>query len=211
MANIIDLPKIFNQTWGFIGLPFPEIVIKSIPTRSQTTFVGEIFNDMRPRSVIGNEHDISSQGVKFRTRVNGDIIAFLPIWLSETDRNALEYLLPNTHLSMTSKKTIIKTPLVNRDGTVKEQITMEDWDIRIRGVLVSKDDNYPEEEKQMLVNWYKNKKAMNIQNVKTSICLEGREKVIIEALSFPEIRGFENTQPYEMQLCSDVEFSLYLT
>ncbi len=209
MANVIDLARIYKDTWGFVGLPFPEIIIRGIPTKSETTFTAEIFKDMQP--VAGyTEQNLSNQGVSYRANIGNDVTAFLPIWLSEGDRNAQEYLLPNTILSMTSKKNIVKTALVNRDGTVKEQISIDDWDLRIRGVLVGKGDNYPEEEKQLMVDWYKRKKSMNIQNVKTAICLEGKEKVVIEDLSFPEIRGFENTQPYEMRLSSDVEFDLYI-
>ena len=205
--NTIDIARIFKDTWGFVGLPFPEIIVRGIPTRNQTTFAGSDFPNIRPWS---ERRDKSAKGVSYRVVTSGGAEAFLPIWLSEQTRNALEYLLPNTMLSMTSRKNIVKTNLVNRDGSVKEEISMNDWELRIRGVLVSTDNNYPESEKQLLVEWYKKRKALNIQNVKTSICLDDHERVVIEELSFPEIRGFENTQPYEMLLSSDTEFSLYI-
>jgi hypothetical protein len=134
---------------------------------------------------------------------------FMPIWISEIDNNALEYLLPNTVMSLSSQMRIVTTNLVNRDGSVKEQIAASDWEIRIRGILIGEGDNYPESETQMLVDWYKKKKAMYIQNVRTAICLEQREKVIMNSLELKELRGFENTQPYEIQFVSDVEFDLY--
>jgi hypothetical protein len=62
----------------------------------------------------------------------------------------------------------------------------------------------------LLVDWFKKKKALYIQNVRTATCLEQREKVIITNLEIKELRGFENVQPYELQLVSDIDFSLYI-
>jgi hypothetical protein len=204
MSNEIDLNKIFNQVWGFIGLPFPEIIIRSIPVKAKTPEVFEEFMSVQ------NKISISEKGVSYRMLNENGIDAFMPVWLSEIDNNALEYLLQNTIMSMSSRLSIVTTQLVNRDGTVKEQISMDEWSIRIRGVLIGEGDNYPETETQQLVNWYKKKKALCIQNVRTALCLEQLEKVIITNLDLKELNGYENTQPYELQLLSDVDFNLYL-
>jgi hypothetical protein len=209
-ANIIDIEKmrkIFGATWGFIGLPFPEMIIKGLPTKQEGKFQAEEFNLYdKNETVLG----ISELGVQYRAINSMGSEVFMPVWLSEHDRNATEYLLPNTVMSITSRKNIVTTPLVNRDGSVKEEISLGDWEIQIRGVLIGRYNNYPEAEKQIMVEWYKRRKAFNIQNVRTAICLDKNEKVVITELKFPEIRGFENTQPYEMRLLSDLEFSLYV-
>jgi hypothetical protein len=204
MENKIDLSKIFGQIWGYVGLPFPEIIIRGIPTAAQQKFAADSFPDMMTAKYLKTT---SEKGVSYRT---GDSDLFMPVWISEIENNALEYLLPNAVTSLSSQMHIVTTNLVNRDGSVKEQIAASDWEIRIRGVLIGEGENYPESETQLLVDWYKKKKALYIQNVRTAICLQQREKVIMSNLELKELRGFENIQPYEIQLVSDIEFDLYI-
>jgi len=204
MINTIDLQKIFKDTWGYIGLPFPEIITKVI------TGIPQRYRADNYKFDYQYVHVLSQKGVSIRTGSEKGIEIFMPVWLSRTDRDAMHYLLPNTTMNITSKKNIVITNLVNRDGTVKEEISLGDWEIGIRGVLVGKDNVYPDEEKQTLVDWYKEKRTFSIQNARTTICLSENEKVVITELRFPEIRGYENTQPYELKLLSDVEFSLYI-
>jgi len=188
MINRIGLEKIFRDTWGYIGLPFPEFITEGIPERVKNSMLG----------------------VPFYTKNSNGRELFMPIWLSENDRDSKEYLLPNTVMSLSNKKEIVTTKLVNRDGSVKEEISLNDWEIDIKGVLVSNDNSYPEKDFTKINEWFKNRIALNIQNARTAICLAGGEKVVITDLRFPEIRGFENTQPYELKLISDIEFSLYI-
>lgn len=207
MSNAIDLKKIFSYTWGFIGLPFPEMVIKGLPVvKRERSFIAA--DDMTFDVWLKNE--ISEKGVSIRHKNSKGVEIFMPIWLSSNDSDALEYLLPNTVMSISSKANIVTTALVNRDGTFKEEISLDDWEISIRGVMVGEGNNYPEQAVQTLTNWYATRAAFNIQNARTAICLSGGEKIVITDLRFPEIRGFENTQPYELKLISDKEFSLYI-
>ena len=202
MTNTIDLHKIFKDTWGYVGLPYPEIIaVRGMPQKYDTDKYS-----FSPKYKVKH----SQQGVSIRTNNENGVEIFMPVWLSKLDREAMQYLLPNTMMSITSKKNIVTTTLVNRDGTVKEEISMGDWEINIRGVLVGREDFYPDGEKQILVDWYKEKATFNIQNARTAICLSENEKVVITELRFPEIRGYENTQPYELKLLSDVEFSLFI-
>jgi hypothetical protein len=203
----IDIAKIFRETWGFVGLPFPEIIVRGAATRKNQQAAAEIFEEMVS---VSEKKSVSEKGASYRYPNGNGIDAFMPIWLSEIDNSAIEYLLPNTVSSMSSQLRIVTTQLVNRDGSVKEQTGMDEWKIRVRGVLVGTGDDYPEAETQLLVDWYKKKKSLYIQNVRTAICLEQREKVIITNLELRELRGFENTQPYELELVSDIDFSLYV-
>jgi len=204
--NKIDLKEIFGVTWGFIGLPFPEMIIRGFPVRRKGDFRGEEFTYPEPvQQAVISEKGVAYWGANMQGRR-----MFMPIWLSAVDNNALAYLLPNTMMSLSVRANIVTTRLVNRHGTVKEEISDDDWEIRIKGVLIGEGNNYPEEEMQRLVDWRNQRQAFNIQNVKTTICLGDNEKVVIDRLHFPENRGYQNTQPYEMDLLSDKEFSLYI-
>ncbi len=204
--NEIDLKKIFGATWGFIGLPFPEMVVKGLPVVRKGSFRADEFEFPDPPQL----ETLSNKGVAYYALSPEGRRVFMPIWLSTADNNALMYLLPNTVMSMGVKANIVTTRLVNRHGTVKEEIADDDWEIRIRGVLVGKGNNYPEGEMQQLIEWREKRQAFNIQNVKTAIALNEDEKVVITRLNFPENRGFQNTQPYELEMVSDKEFSLFI-
>ena len=207
MINTIDIKKIFAETWGYIGLPFPVTIIDRLSGTPQN-YAAEKF-DRFNANFKSYRKNISEKGVSIYTSLRG-IDVFMPVWLSEQVRDAQEYLLPNTVMSLSNKVNIVTTHLVNRNASVKEEISMDDWQIDIKGVIVGSDNNYPDHEVQMLTKWYKKGIALNIQNARTAICLGENEKVVMTNLKFPELRGFENTQPYEFSLISDVEFSLYI-
>ena len=202
MINTIDIQRIFRDVWGFSAPPFPEIVAGMLVRDKKASYHANEFELEVHEKMEQSQMGVSYYGINtLRNEV------FMPVWISEAD-NFLEYLLPNTTMSLTSRKNIVITPLVNRDGTVKEEISIDDWEIRIKGVMIGKYNQYPEEEKQRLVEWYMKKRSLYVQNVRTAICLTGKEQVIMTELAFPELRGFENVQPYELKMISDTAFSL---
>jgi hypothetical protein len=221
VQTVIDVQKVFENTWGYIGLPYPEILIKRflkgekpLPTFEFETDTGGSELPKYPFAPWMKK-ERSTLGVPLRTTVkeSGYADIFLPIWLFEEDATPDEakYLLPLSMMRMTCKKNIVTTPLVNRNGTVKEEISIDDWELDIKGVMVGLDGDYPDAELQTLAGWWERSAALNIQNAKTAICMSGGEKVVITSLALPECKGFENTQPYELKMISDVPFSLYIS
>jgi hypothetical protein len=118
------------------------------------------------------------------------------------------FLLQNTVSSFTNKKTIVETPLVNRQGTVKEEISVSDWDINIKGLIVSPDNDYPEDDVYMLNELYRLGKSLGIENARASLIMENQERVVIRSLTFPELKGMKHVQAFEMNLSSDFDFEL---
>ncbi len=197
--NVIDLKQIFKETWGYTGMPFPTFIVKGIPKTMLPSY----------KFTAAVKNEMGSLGVPFYAKNSNNREVFMPTWLSENDRTAMSYMIPNSVMSLSNKKEIVTTKMVNRDGTVKEEISLGEWMINIKGVIVSKNSSYPEAEVKMMVEWYRKRTALQIQNARTAICMTGDEKVVITDLKIPEIKGFENTQPYEISLISDIEFSLY--
>lgn len=201
--NQINLKEVFNKVW-YISYPYPEIINNVTVGIPEKEIKGDYqFNKW-------DKKDMSDLGVSFYTKNDSNIDVFMPIWVSENSRDAKEYLLPNTIMSLTNKKNIVITPLVNRKGTVKEEVSFDDWELNIKGVVVGKGNNYPDAEVQKLLNWYNDRTTFNIQNARTSMCLGKEEKVIMVDIKLPELSGYQNTQPFEMKLISDSEFSLYI-
>lgn len=123
------------------------------------------------------------------------------------------YDLEHPVISIVGKKNIIETALTERQGTVKELINIADWEITVRGLIIDKYGDFPEDEIQKMVDLFHRNKAVEIECALTDSFLmrwerKGNNSVVIEEISFPEIKGIMNVRPYELKLVSDAPFNL---
>ena len=139
-----------------------------------------------------------------------------------TDKFGMDYYLPvkidghdleHPVISIVGKKNIISTALTERQGTVKELINTTDWEITIRGLIIDKYGDYPEDEISTMVDLFHRDKAVEIESAVTDIFLmrwqrKGNNTIVIKEMSFPEVKGISNVRPYELKLLSDAPFNL---
>lgn len=135
---------------------------------------------------------------------------FLPVTLTSPGRT-IE--LPYPVISITSRKTIIETPLTERRGTVKELINIQDYEINIKGFIISDTNDFPETAITLLRDLYEQNTAVSITNPITDIFLlrtdrKGSDQVVIKEIRLPPITGIKNIRPYELVLVSDEPFNL---
>jgi len=114
------------------------------------------------------------------------------------------------------KKTIVKTGLVNRPGSVKELISFEDYEIELRGLIVAQYDTLPTSQIKQVRDFFKQQTSLSISSALIDIFLaqpetNGSNHVIIESYEFPEVRGVMNVRPFTMRLVSDAPFELIKT
>ncbi len=117
---------------------------------------------------------------------------------------------PNEPLvSISLTKTIVKTATVGskRQGTVKEFINAEDYNITIQGVCYNEADMqaYPSEWVQELLDIVAVNEALD---VKSNLFFElfGIRKIVIEDISFDEMQGNSGVQSYNIKAVSDSDF-----
>jgi len=118
----------------------------------------------------------------------------------------IEYdsLVVNTVLfAVNQQKNIVRTAIQGRNGTVKEYISDGDYDITIRGLIVSPDaEKYPTDDVLKLVE---------ILKVQNNIEIASRflndyfsiTNIVIASYSLPENEGFQNVQAFEINAYSD--------
>ena len=144
---------------------------------------------------------------------------WLPIKFFELDVakfGVSELLLPYSVIKVAAKKTIIKTPLAERQGSVKEQYSVEDLDISIKGFVTGLDASgvypiFPEEEIKLLKDLFMLNESIKLDNALTNIFIGTDHRVIIESIEFPEVEGGrKNFRPFSMKLESDTIFTLEL-
>ena len=68
--------------------------------------------------------------------------------------------LPYPVISISSRKTIIETPLTERRGTVKELVNIQDYEITIKGFLITGANEFPESDVTTLRNIYEQNAAL---------------------------------------------------
>ncbi len=112
---------------------------------------------------------------------------FLPIRLYVSDDLMIE--IPCCTIRITSKKTIIRTAVSERIGTVKEQFNVGDYQFTIKGVLTGVDYKFPEDKIRKLKDIYESTQSVRLLNALVELFMPGFPNVSIESLEFPEQEG----------------------
>lgn len=202
--NEFDLKEMFRLAFGYNAPPF----FFGIQEKVEKKLFGSDENERTytELEIYPSRRETNIMGVPFYHTAEGKSEVFLPAWLVKP--NGDKYLLQNTVMSLSAKKTMVETKMVNRTGDVTEEICMDNWEINIKGIIVSNDLDYPDTEVAELTELFEQKYALGIQNARTSLVLSGDEKIIIRSLRFPEVKGIKRAQAFEMNCKSDVDFSL---
>ncbi len=123
-----------------------------------------------------------------------------------------EYFLPWCTVRISCKKNIVKTPLSERQGTVKELYSIDDYTIDIRGFLIDPNRVFPEKQLEELHRFFSINEAVQLDNAITNLFLEENEqRVVLESFDLPEVKGGKNhVKPFAMRFESDSVFDLEL-
>ena len=120
-------------------------------------------------------------------------------------------LLPNEpSVTIVGQKTIVETALAGstRRGTVKELISVDDYQVTIRGIALNYASKlvYPEDEVKAIRDLYEKNQSLVVESALTN--LFGIYRLVIKSASFPEMVGIQHAQAYELVCVSDEDFEL---
>lgn len=118
--------------------------------------------------------------------------------------------LPNPCISITGAVTIVETVIVGQEGTVTEEITINNYNINIKCFAFDDTDLYPEDIVKDLVDLWKQRKLLTIECVLTDFFLQAKDNCIIKGINAPEQEATENMQIIEFSLISNKDFELIL-
>ena len=179
---------------GYKGVPYPGGFLSRTPGKygaDEYSYPGE------PAS----EKTSSDFGSTLRKRDAQGRWYFMPVELGGVE-------LPNTVISIRGKKTIVETAMVGRKGTVKELISVDDYEIRIAGVCL--DTDFPDQQINALKELYDINESVTLKCALTDIFLDEEDKVVIKSIDFAEMRGCETAQAFTMELVTDRSFELIM-
>ncbi|HUM50489.1 MAG TPA: DUF6046 domain-containing protein [Chitinophagales bacterium] len=120
------------------------------------------------------------------------------------------YELPNPCISITGRVTIVEEIIVGQEGTVMEEITINNYDINIKLFVFDDSDLYPEDMVRDLSDLWKKRKLLTIECVLTDFFLQAKDNCVITGISLPDQQACENMQIIELSLRSNKSFELIL-
>lgn len=152
-----------------------------------------------------NERESSNLGSTLRKRDANGRWYFMPVVLVYKGK---EYEMPNSLISIRGKKNIVSTPMVGRKGTVKELISMDDYEISIQGVAL--DTDWPDDQLAAIKEIYSVNESVQLKCALTDIFMDEEDMVVIKSIDVPEMRGVEHAQTYSLDLETDRSFELIM-
>ena len=177
---VIDLNKIYEDAFGRKA---PENRM-SVPVIEHERLQSDLGQPFYAQDDYGREH-------------------FLPVRLNG-------WLIPFAVVSITEKKTIVSTPMPERGGSVKEIISVDDYGINIKGILMQDDNNWPEQDVIKMHDLFLINSSLELRNALTDIFLKGSSdhRVVIKQINWPAVAGVQHAKPFDMELESDMIFEL---
>lgn len=196
-----DVLQILESIVGYKGLPFPGVWF---PKKGRDDYQGEDFE------LEETSEPLKTQSNKGTTLYKKDALGnyyFMPVTFIHQGK---EYEIPCALISFTGRKNIIETPLVGRQGSVKELISMEDYQISITGVVFGENQVWPEEQLDAINELYNINEAIELKCALTDVFLSENDKVVIQELNLPPTGQTEHVQVVEIKCVTDRAFELIM-
>ncbi|MCX6232614.1 MAG: DUF6046 domain-containing protein [Bacteroidetes bacterium] len=192
---VFELSKILGMARGTIGLPFPQVL--------KDESHGMVANEFPENITYVNKYEKQSKRGKPLYKQNAlGVWYFMPVYL-----NGIEF--PNAYINISTQKTLVETPMTSVEGTVKEIINNQDYNIKLIFTAINYDGTYPEEWLYTVKNLYNKKEILTLDCAVSDAFIQPKENCII--VGMPELanmQGIENAQTFELTLKSDFYLEL---
>lgn len=190
---------IYNLVFGYKAFPFPMGAQDKILAKSLNANISQ---------------KLSTLGAILTKRDKNGTEAFCPVVLNYRRK---KYELPYSTISVTMTKNIQKTALPGRHGSVKELIQIEDYQFIIQGVVLAGEvfqngekiiEGLPEDGIKELNELFNINEPVELENAFAEIFLPSDNRVVIESMDLPEMKGVTGAQAYTIKISSDTILEL---
>lgn len=182
LVRAFDLHKLYKDVFG--REPYYIQPKGSDDTETPEVKYGAIEQNPHPRGKI---HYTQSGNVSLnKIGAYGQDI-WCPIKLVNADIGEMEIDYCTTAVNLS--KTIIRTPVSERKGSVKECFNIDDYKFTIRGFLIGKGRKFPDEDIDKLRRLLESTQSVELHGGYPELFLDKSCRVAVETLEFPETQG----------------------
>lgn len=198
MKHKYNIENLITQSLAARGLFYPGIFI---PGLNKTTGVAQR-DGYTSETQAPEQKMFTDKGSPLRREdyVLGTLY-FMPVTINDTE-------IPNTVISLSQAKRIVKTEMPGRDGTVKEFVSLDDLQIDITSVIVGENNDYPEQGIEKICNLWRLNESVEIVSAITDMWMPAGAKVVFTDIAIEPVGEYENVQTITMSLLSDVNLEL---
>ena len=101
-------------------------------------------------------------------------------------------------------KTIVRTAVSERKGTVKECFGIDDYKFNVKGFLIGKNRTFPQDQILLLKSIFESSNPVELHGGYVELFLDESCRVAISTLDFPEVQGKAvHIRPFTMTLETD--------
>jgi len=180
-SAVIDIAATFKALYGYT----PAVIPPMPPSPPFVDDKGIPYNaTLNPLTALGkpaygngpDQSDALGRGV------------FMPLTLSV---NGVNYNFPFCVMGLRNKKIMKETPMVERGGTVIEEVGIGAWEISVKGFLIDPDNQFPDDQLKALMTLYKTGNyptqsySVQVRSVLTDLALNPNYNVVITDLDIP--------------------------
>lgn len=121
--------------------------------------------------------------------------------------------LPYVWFNISGTKRYVETDLTERRGSVTEYVSMNDYRMSVKGLLIGHDGSFPEKDVEDLKTLWERAEALEIKCILTDIFLltnehGGQDKVLMQNFNLAENPGVEHVRGFTFDLKTDQQFEL---
>jgi hypothetical protein len=193
---------------------FPELGLRKFYVAENSGNASPVYNNVpvinlkkrAPQSVLGTPIIMP---IEFRP-LSYQVLDYLDDQAQTKNVTIDAWTLPSvTLISFSRSKRIIKTNVAGRDGSVKEYINNDDWQIKISGLMINEKSplEYPAQDVERFLSFCNAPAAIRILN--DMAYLLGVNDMVIEDFDLPELEGHGGVQPFVINAVSDTVYEAY--
>jgi hypothetical protein len=196
MANIFDIQDLYKTY--FQNQPYFIKPKGSEDTKTETIMYSGIPQNTNPK---GNIIYTSKQIALNKIGLYGKNI-WSPIKFWKSDKEVIE--IEACTVAVNLSKTIIRTAVSERRGTVKEQFAIDDYKFTIKGFLIGKNRSFPEDQINMIKDIFETNEPVELHGGYPELFLDESCRVAIATLDFPDVQGKAHwIRPFNLTCESD--------
>lgn len=191
---IFDVAQIMQTLYGYLPARVPGF--PAVPSNANTFNVpvatAQKRTTLKGSPIYGSKDMIGRE-------------VFCPITIQA---GGVDYEFPFVVAGLKTKKLLVETPMIERSGSVIEEIGIDAWRISVKGFLIDPLNQFPDDQLDQLNQMFLNREPVRIKSALTDIFLEKNDRVVISTLDIPEKAKVIGVRDFSFELIQDGIFDL---